>query len=382
VDVPAAFFVLLCAWFCIRIFQTGKTLNYVLAALFAASAVAIKFSMLTIVFPLIIAHFVRFRPVEWPKKAVDKNVWIMALTGFVALLIVCPLIWLDFHETWGGILGGHRFESVGKIGSGGGLLSYWTGDQSAGFGVFYPNSIPATFGVILTFFAALGVLYLIVKHRREDLFVLVCIIPTYLLFEKMSVKAMRHILPIVPFLLLAAAVFLVDMIDKIGHRGTRLAVFISVVLFVSITQIHADVSYQSALMQDDPRSKATVWIREHIQPGASVAVESFPPLLLLRQDHGGYKVYDTKWSSKTLARRSEFAAFVNQQDSLYYIADDFCRQLFTWKFTKIKYPDITKDRVEFFDRLERNAEKLVVFESRNPRIQPAITIYLIKDAIE
>lgn len=381
VDIPAAFFGLICVYFCIRIFQEGKTIFYLLAAVFAAIALATKFSMLIIVFPILFAHFSRFAPREWFKKIVDKKLWLAAGTGIVTFLLACPIIWLDFHETWGGIVGTTKFESVGKIGSGGSLLSYWTGDQSDGFGVFYPNSIPETFGIVLTILAAIGLLYVLIKHRKQDWFILAATIPMYLLFEKMSIKAMRHILPIIPFLLLAATVFVVEMSDKIRQKILRTIVLTVIIFFIVVTQIRSAITYQHALMQTDPRTKATAWIEKNIPAGSAVAVENFPPVLFEKPDHG-FELYDTKWTSKTLARRDELALFMSQHDSVFYIADDFTRQTFMWKYTEHKYPEITADRIDFFNSLKTQAERLAEFKSQNPNIQPTITIYLITNTTD
>lgn len=376
VDVPAAFFALASVYFCVRIFREGQFIHYIAAAVFAACALATKFSMFTLLIPIFFAHFARYPAKVWPRHLFDRTLWMAAGTGLVAFLAVCPIIWLDFSKTWGGILGTGRFERVGKIGSGGGFLSYWTGDQSDGFGVFYPNSIPETFGIALTLLAAAAILYLVLKHRRQDLFLLACFIPMYILFEKMSIKAMRHILPIIPFLMLAAAVALAEITGTLKHRSTRTIALIIPLLYFCVTQCSAAISYHRALLHDDPRTRATTWIRQHLPAEMAVAIEAFPPLLFLQENHN-YLVYNTKWLSKSLDKRQEFMAFLSTTDTLYYIADDFTRQTFSWKFTLKKYPEIANDRIGFFNWLEQYGESLVIFESEFPKIQPKITIYLV-----
>ena len=95
-----------------------------------------------------------------------------------------------------------------------------------------------------------------------------------------------------------------------------------------------------------------------------------------------YKLYETKWTSKTLAKRDELETFAAQHDSLYYVADDFTHQTFQWKYTKEKYPEITKDRLDFFQWLDNSTEKVAEFKSTNPILQPTITIYKIKDLFD
>ncbi|MBN1466494.1 glycosyltransferase family 39 protein [candidate division KSB1 bacterium] len=376
VDVPAAFWGLLCIYFCVRIMQAGAARHYIGAAVFAALSVATKFSMVMLVFPVFFAHFAQFPLRQWLRKIGDKKLWSAAAAGVVSFLIACPLVWLDFHETWGGILGTRRFEKVGKIGSGGGFLSYWTGDQSDGFGVFYPNSIPETFGLLLTLAAAVGLIYLLMKHRRQDLFILVCTVPMYLLFEKMSIKAMRHILPIIPFLLLAASVLIWETLGQIRPR-VKVLLLSLILTFFSLNQAFAVLDYHRALAQKDPRTAAAEWFGQHVPQGSAAAVESFPPMIFTRDD--GYQVYETNWTSKSRSEREKFFTFAAGRDSLYYVADDFTRQVFQWKYTQRRHPLITEDRLEFFAWLDKHMKKLVTFTSKNPKIQPTITVYLITE---
>jgi 4-amino-4-deoxy-L-arabinose transferase-like glycosyltransferase len=382
VDIPASFFGLATVYFCIRVMQKGLVRDYVLSALFIALVTATKFSMLPFILPLVFAHFSRFSPRQWGRALFDKKIWIAAVSGIIFFLIACPIIWLDFQETWGGIIGTSRFESVGKVGSGGGFLSYWTGDQSAGFGVFYPNSIPAVFGVGLTVIAAFSVIYLLLRHNKSELLLLISIIPIYLIFEKMSIKAMRHILPILPLLVLTSVIFLNDVFDRLKNRKTKMIGLVLIVSILAITQSVRALSYQNNLKETDPRTKATEWINEHIPKNAAVAVESFPPYLLATADGQPFIIYDTKWTSRSKTREEEFIAFIAEHDSIYYIADDFTRQLFSWKFTKTKYPEITNERLSTFRWLEENAQTVQLFKSSSPQIQPQITIYRLKGMME
>jgi len=374
VDIPATFLGMAVIYFCINVMQKGRSRDYILAALFIALATATKFSMLLFVLPLVYAHMSRYKWQELARAALDKKIWLAAAACLLFFLVACPLIWLDFKETWGGIIGTSRFESVGKVGSGGGLLSYWTGDQSAGFGVFYPNSIPGLFGAALTVIAALGVVYLLIRRRKSDWLLLFCLVPVYFMFEKMSIKAMRHILPIIPILILAATIFLADILDRV--KG-KLGVVLTALTFgiLAVTQTAAAVSYHKKLKAPDPRAGAATWLKQNVPAGAAVAVEAFPPCFAANRDSSGYTIYETNWTSRSKTRRAEFMQFVAEKDSIFYIADDFTRQTFSWKYTKAKYPDLARDRLEFFQWLEESAEKIKVFQSDNNLIQPTITIY-------
>ncbi|MDZ7725237.1 MAG: glycosyltransferase family 39 protein [candidate division KSB1 bacterium] len=196
VDVPSAFFGVLCLFFCALMMQHRKTRYTILAAASVSLAVATKFSMLFLVLPFLWAHFSQAPLRQWLERLKDRQLWIGAATGILSFLIACPLIWLDFNETWGGFLGAHRFEQAGKIGSGGGFLSYWTGQQAPGFGVFYPNSIPETMGIILSLSVIIGIVIMMIRHKKSDLLLLLFMLPTYFMFEDMLYQS--HAPPAAP----------------------------------------------------------------------------------------------------------------------------------------------------------------------------------------
>lgn len=376
VDTAAAFWGLLCAYYCLKIADEGRTRHYILATLFAALATATKFNMLLLVLPIVFAHFSRVPGREWLEQLFNKRLMVAGLSWIAAFLIACPILWLDFRETLGGIIGTGKFESVGKIGSGGSLLSYWTGDQSDGFGVFFPNSIPGTFGVLLTVLCALGIFYLVFRHKKADLFLLICLLPMYLLFEKMSIKAVRHLVPMIPFVLLAGAVLISEIQQKLKHLGRVVSLLL--VFVIVLTNILLVSSYWRKMTQVDPRTRAHDWVLANISPQSLILEEDFPPLLPVREPgkkEDGYSVVTIRLTSKAVNLTEAVKEFFKTEGKLYYIADGFSRQTFDWKYTRQKYPEVTRDRKQLFDWLDRNGQVLSKFDSANPRLQPEIIIY-------
>lgn len=379
VDVPSTFLGIWTIYLAVLIQQTGRLNYYMLSGILLSLAVATKFSMGLLVLPIVFAHFSRSPVREWLKALVDKKIWLTAVVSFVTFLIACPIIWLDFQETWGGILGTSRFEKVGKIGSGGGFLSYWTGDQSDGFGAFYPNSIPATFGIVLTILMIVGIVLLIVRFRKGDWLLISFLIPTYYLFEHMSIKAMRHLLPLAPLFVLAAAIALFWLADRLDFRGFRPVLISLVLVFVCVWNGLVSINYMNDLSSIDPRTEASAWIAESIPENSTVMVENFPPPIL---DSGQpaflsdmFDVIPADMTRKSVQQSDSINQTIAKHDTIWYVADDFTRQIFTWKHTRVKYQDIVQDRKRLFQWIERQAEDKVVFQSQHPRLQPTISIY-------
>jgi len=304
----------------------------------------------------------------------------------ITFLLFCPLFILDLQRTLHGLGRIQTFEKVGKIGSGGGLLSYWTGDQSPGFGVFYPNSIPATFGVILTLFVIIGIVLQIIRHRKADILLLLFMIPTYIFFEDMSYKAMRHILPIIPLLMVSGAIGMVWVTEKLFKKEMlRYASLTGIIIGIAISGAAGSFFYLKMLNRVDPRSRALGWVSDNINTGTDIAVESFPPYLpglFVKENEkdgeNGYNITRMNLWDKVPAISDSLARMLRDSDIQYYIADGFTRQIFTWKYTRKKYPDIVSDRQKFFTWLDANAEIVEQFLPEEKNIQPFIIIYKIK----
>ncbi len=380
VDVPSTFFGIWTIYLAVLIQQTGQLKHYVLSGVMLSLAVATKFSMGLLVLPILVAHFSRAHVREWFKILFDKKLWLTGLVSFITFLIACPIIWLDFQETWGGILGTSRFEKVGKIGSGGGLLSYWTGDQSDGFGVFFPNSIPATFGTVLTMMVIIGIILLVIRLRKGDLLLASFLLPTYYLFEHMSIKAMRHLLPLAPLFVIAAAVALFWLGNRLNFRGLRPILISLLLVFVCGWNVVIGIQYMNDLSSTDPRTEASAWITTSIPAGSTIVVENFPPPVL---DSGQpvyievYEVISADMTRKSVQQSDIIKETIAQNDTVWYVADGFTRQIFDWKHTELKYPEIVQSRKALFQWIDKQAEEKIVFKSETSQIQPRISIYKI-----
>lgn len=379
VDVPATFFGVLCLYLIGLLLTRDEIKLYAAAAVTMAVATATKFSMLTLPLPLLVAHFSRYPVKDWFKKIFDKRIAVTLLVGLVAFLIACPLLWLDFQETFGGILGTKKFEQIGKIGSGGGFLSYWTGDHAQGFGVFYPNAIPTTFGLVLTLLTVLGILYHGWKHRKADLLLLVFIIPSYWMFETMSIKAMRHVLPLVPFFMISAAVAWDFMSRSLGKNMQRIFSLL-IIGWIAVSNIGSAFWYFNQLSDTDPRTQAREWILENIPDNRVLAVESFPPPLPVKKEGKSvngktYELIEIDLTKRQIHIRDDLIGQIRESNADYYISDGFTRQTLQWQETKERYPELVQDRQQFFDWLQTNATVVKQFIPGKENIQPKITIY-------
>ncbi len=377
VDVPVTIFALGFLFLCAELMKNPRRRYYIGCAALLSLTVATKFSMGLLVLPFLVAHSLHVTRHHPVKSFFCRNLWIAVVTGLVVFTLACPLFVLDFNESLGGLLGTKKFESVGKIGSGGGLFSYWTGQQAEGFGVFFPNSIPATFGVLLTLLSILGLLVQLYRHRREDLLILSFLIPSYLLFESMSIKAMRHILPLVPLLMISASLLVIELNRWVCRSKARFVPYLFV--FVVVVQgVYLSVGYHSALAATDPRARAYNWIREHVHPGSVVAVENFPPTPLEEQAYRAdttYQIISMDLTQKQPSMADSLIRLLQNRRVSVYISDSFTRTIFSWPETLDRYDRIVRDRNRLFSWIRKRAVSNVSFKSAHSKVQPSITIY-------
>ncbi len=382
VDIPAAFFAMMAVYAAVHILQKGHRRWYIAAGLFSAMAVATKFSMFFAIIPAIYAHVhkVLSSGFSW-QRLFDKNLWALSLALVIGFLVFCPLFILDFYQSKAGMVEVGQFEKEGKLGSGGGLFSYWTGDQAPSFGLFYPSHLPGSFGMALMVLTLLGLLVMILRHTREDVLLLSFTLLTYLLFESIAYKAIRHLIPVVPFFMVAAAM----AVEKIStalfrHPLRRWAALIGILLGLIGLQLQRIYTFFHTLSQPDPRTTAYHWILNHIPDGSRIMTESFPPQLPNYFDPKPmeqirYRLYPIKLTSRRLNLTSEFIHTINDSGVQYYISDGFTRAFFQWEYSKDKYPKVVQERQQFFDWVEQRGERLQIFTPQNPIIQPEIIIY-------
>lgn len=387
VDLPASFFTLLAVYGAVLLLEKPKASYYLVSGLAAAMALASKFSMLFAILPALYAHGCQVYESGWSWRALwNRRLLLLVIAAVVGFLLFCPLFILDFSRSQQGLVETGQFEKEGKLGSGGSLFSYWSGDQSQGFGVFYPNDLPSTFGLVLMGFCLAGLVVMLIRHRRSDLLLLSIILPTYFMFEYVAYKAIRHLLPVVPFFLLAAAIAIDGLAERLFSRGARrLALLIGVLLGLVAIQLQRTTHYFNELSKPDPRTLARSWILQHLPDRSRIMTESFPPALPNCRDAKPgeticYQLASFKMTSRRLHLQETFKATLRDSMIQYYIADGFTRAFFDWKYSDKKYPQVVQERKEFFSWLEAHSQRLQTFRPDDPAIQPEIIIYQLPSA--
>jgi hypothetical protein len=118
-----------------------------------------------------------------------------------------------------------------------------------------------------------GALRAVARRRPEECIVLSFLVYAVLLGNGRWVFT-RYVIPLVPFLLILAAGFLVWALS--WARRMRTAVVWPAALLVLIEPVLGVVQFDRLLLREDTRLLAADWIRSHVPDGATIAM------------HGGY----------------------------------------------------------------------------------------------
>ncbi len=411
VDILLTLMTTLSFYYSIRILHEGELRDYLGAAIFASLAVATKYNAGLIILPILAAHglgagrrqlpgqagmraagFIRCR---WLGLWLDRRIWLAAAAALVTFLIACPLPLVDFHRFWQSLVGTAEFEQTGKLGSGGTFFSYFTGAHSPGYGFFYDNTFGASLGWGVTLLFIAGLFWMIWRHRRGDMLLLIFPIALYAVIGQMNYKAMRHLLPLVPFLLLIAAELLSCIAARPGSKRNRLIINIVIIGLAVVPQLVKTLRYDLALYQVDTRTRMKEVIEASVPAGSRIGTEEFAPPLLSARDlnlstirlspdyRHVYEVYGLvpKMFAHGLQRTSDHGAqaYVVREGIDYIVLDSFTRARYEWPLSRQRYPDRVEQRERFYQWVQEHCELLQRIEPGNSlQISPVVELYRVK----
>lgn len=361
-DVPLTFFVVLTGLSAAAIAGGGGIKSYVLTGLSAGAGLATKQTTL-LVFPVILtAHVVAMlkdQQVSWRAGGVvlSPRRWaplaLAILVACVAFLTLDPFVLLaprQFlamqHETWELVSGlnqpHYTFQFTGTT------IGYW-----------FTNLLYFGMGPPLEVASLLGVLWAAARRKVGDLLLLSFVLPYLYFVGGGYMKFIRYAVPLLPFLCLLGARFLLDLGEPATHRVRRLAVRTAIAA-VLVTSFLYTLAYLNIYHRKDARLQASQWIHRNIAPGSTVLIDTSgsTPLLgsaFFRPDlYGSYLRY------------SRLARDYYTSKAIYLITDSHRPQL-----PRGWWQEYLKERLAGADFIVMSDEYYEQY-SRRPDANPAI----------
>ncbi len=266
-DVPVAFFVTLSVLFCYSAMHNGGGKYYALAGLFAGLAASTKYPAFVVILPVLVASMVTARWGKWRSLGQRLGLSVGAFVG--GFLLSTPYALLDlntFLNSLGAVLGHY-----------GGAQPGFEGSDSA---VWYIRQMLGTADGIMVALGMGGIGWALFKHTKKDALLLSFPITYFLLLSLWRVRFERHLVALLPFLVILAARFLGEGVSwltrkwPVMRRGEipLLACFAVVAIFMPARAI---IDFDVALAQRDHRTVAAEWVNANLPSGSKIVTEAF-----------------------------------------------------------------------------------------------------------
>ncbi|MBA7632973.1 hypothetical protein ES703_40529 [subsurface metagenome] len=280
-DVLMVFFGCLSFLFAYLIYERGKTVDYILAVIFLALSVASKHTTVFLILPILLAHILG--SLNRGRKAsaivLDKRLLILLICivgGFFLLRsygILRDLGILQFLKA------AYRNFRRGEPGR--------PGPEDVNSWLFYlRTSLSGGMGWPLALCSLAGVAYGIWRHKKKDILLLCFPFVFFAFIGSLTYHADHYILPILPFLVILAARFLVEVTFRIVRwkraQNFIIASFASGILLIPGIGI---TRYLQIISQEETRIEAKRWIETNIHSGSRIALEHYCPPLSSQEYH-------------------------------------------------------------------------------------------------
>lgn len=264
-DTLAVFFVLFSVFWARRILDEPRVWNYIWAGACAGLAVSSKYNVGLILLPFLVAHFLNYGVLGWRRKELYVGIAASASAFFIST----PFALLDAPR----LIRDMGFEVVA---------------QAEGHVGFEGNTFPWYLDFlwssegILTIFGVLQALYLIWTRSKNGIVVLAFPAIYFIFINQFIVRNDRTILPVIPFLDIFAAMFLLSVFRWLNQtqplrRPVISAICIALFAGMIFTPLQSAIASDARLNQTDSRETARVWIERNLPRGSRIALEAYSP---------------------------------------------------------------------------------------------------------
>lgn len=272
VDAAGVFWLVLAFFFLTTKMNSKKMMRwFIVAGIFIGLAVGTKYTNILLVLPFLYKVYttIGHKRRVFLKKIVNKFTLTAAGVAIITLFFTTPYSLFSIREFLHGDVNGF-----------GGIFGVR--------GLFHYNAYPTNFitpftlstfhslRLPLTIFALLGLAYLIYKRKQSDLFLLFFIGSFYLMLIYHASPHLRHVLPVLPFLMIAMArMFGNFLLDK-RYKVLKLLTLVVVLLIFIYTFLYS-LAFIKRMTPIDTRIECAEWVKASIPKDASIGLSTYFP---------------------------------------------------------------------------------------------------------
>ena len=333
-DISGTFFLILSFSYIVGIYTKGRLKDYVLSGLFAGMAVATKYNMGIVLFPLVLAHLLSRK-----ERIVNKKFMWAVLSCLGGFVLFCPWIFLDYKAFW------TDFANQSSMSMNTGL-----GGSTSFSYMEYIFTLIWGYGFLPLCFFIIGSIHLWRGKRARKLLLIFCFPLSYfLLLGGIKLFYVRFAIPLIPYLCLLSACGIIAVVHRISYPH-RVIVLVLVTL-VSVSQgIIFSCKHNHLISKPDTRVLARDWISNNLPYGSKIVTEGYSPDLKvycdrdrLKENINNYQV-ENVWTDLPLMELNDY----KEQGFEYVITSSYIRD---------RYLD-SPSEYNFYITLEEKAEQV------------------------
>jgi hypothetical protein len=346
-------------------YQSGKTRLLVFASILCGVAVGQRITALPIGLTLLLGLLLR----NWPNRSLKfiiKN--LLALVPFIIIgyIVGAPGILLNTINFFHGLFGQAFLAST--------TTGFW-GYQFTNLPTwkFYSYMIEIAFGMPLTLFIILGIVF-IIKHHSPEGFILLSF-PFFYILELnvasgQSSAFARYLVPAFPFMAIFAAIGVTRFSELFIQRFKPKFVeffLILLVVFLSVFPLYQTILLDRLWSKIDTRTIAKEWVEFNIPNSSKIATQWYGPPLASFTDSEPYseRVYD-------VTVLDPFTNDPNLYTIGYYVRnhDEYLiLSSFIYDLQRVNQSENAM-REEFYSSLNQKAQLIAEFKPYSGKIEP------------
>ncbi len=278
-DSPMVFFLVLALYFIWRVYEDGRTRDYLLAGIAAGLAFATKYGGPPMFLPLFLAHIFHIRRKGLPAWRIFLHPPLIA-SGLLCLAVfvaACPYAVLDYSK----FAADFRWQSEHLAQAG-----HYGSSTEVPAGLFYLRyGFRENAGPLVQFLVAGGVLLALLRLRKREVLLLAFPLLILVFISLWKTYATRYLLPAAPFFLLSGAWFFIQAAGFAGQAAARLrpklktAVAAALLALILLPSVSKAYRFDWSLAHKDTRTEASEWLVANLPENSRLAYEAYcPPL--------------------------------------------------------------------------------------------------------
>ncbi|WP_129629211.1 ArnT family glycosyltransferase [Candidatus Oscillochloris fontis] len=257
------FFMTIVVWASLRLYEEGKTIDYIIAGVATGLTISSKYPGVLIVIVPICAHFLRS---EFKKGITDIRIYYTLFLAPITFLATTPFALLDYKKFLEDTLFEVDHYATGHPGMEGNSL------------VWYLTYAWGT-SALIYLFALLEIVRGLYTRSKNIILLSVFPVVHFVFIISFVVRNDRTLLPLTPMLFVLSASFIVYIWRHFLGNRIVIGLFASLVIISLFQPIMK--TYQEGVRLTTPDSRVTsmAWIEEHVPVGSRVALEAYAPFV-------------------------------------------------------------------------------------------------------